>query len=709
MTPDANAEIFRNSFREEARDILVDLESCLLELNENRGDPGLVARVFRALHTIKGSGAMFGFEDLAAFTHNLENAYDEVRKGRMAVTAELVDLTLGALDQIRAMVHEGAGDAAADPTLCSEILEKVRKLAALPLQPENVQPAARSAAGPAGPERAWRIAFAPGADLMRHGADPLLLLRELRGMGQLTVAACLDALPPLAALDPERCYVRWEMVLRTTAGEDAIRDVFIFVEDSCELVLEPAAEIRDIAAGSPGKEAAPRACAADAVARGLQEGRKNSGRRSYDQPDTSSSLRVPAARLDQLVDLVGELVTVQARLSELAARSQDGEVLAVSEEIERLSSALRENSMNLRMLPIRATFERFRRLVHDLARDLGKNVELTIEGADTELDKTVIDQLSDPLMHLIRNSMDHGVESPEVRAASGKRETARIHLSARHSGASVLIGVADDGAGIDAEAVRARAVERGLARPDAPLTEAEIYSFLFEPGFSTAREVTDLSGRGVGMDVVRRRVEGLRGSIDIASRRGAGTTVTLRLPLTLAIIDGLLVTLGDAFFVLPLASTLECIELTREEAEQAHGRHVANVRGEIVPYIRLRQYFSVGTPPPEREQIMIVESDDARCGLVVDQVLGDCQTVIRSLGRLYRNMQIISGATILGNGTVALILDPQRLVQEVIRAQTQCLRARASPPAGGPPPQNAAKRVGAGSSASAHAVLQQPA
>lgn len=386
---------------------------------------------------------------------------------------------------------------------------------------------------------------------------------------------------------------------------------------------------------------------------------------------------MPAARLDQLVDLVGELVTVQARLSEVAARLEESEVVAVSEEIERLTSALRENSMTLRMLPIRATFEKFRRLVHDLARDLGKSVELTIEGAETELDKTVIDQLGDPLMHLIRNSMDHGVETPERRAAAGKKAAARIHLSAQHSGASVLISVSDDGAGIDADAVRRRAIERGLTGADAQLTDAAIFAFIFEPGFSTARQVTDISGRGVGMDVVRQRVESLRGSIEVASRPGQGTTVTLRLPLTLAIIDGLLVRVADAFFVLPLASTLECIELTREDVERANGKHVAPVRGQIVPYIRLRQYFDVKTAAPEREQIMVVESEEGRCGLVVDEVLGECQTVIRNLGRLYRHVQVVSGATILGNGSVALILDPQRLVQEAARARMQRERGRA--------------------------------
>jgi two-component system chemotaxis sensor kinase CheA len=460
------------------------------------------------------------------------------------------------------------------------------------------------------------------------------------------------------------------MMLHTTADRDAIRDIFIFVEDRCVLDITPAVVKGPDTATEP---------VGDKTARALAEPRSGQpGRRSCDKPDNASSLRIPAQKLDQFVDLVGELVTVQARLSELAARRYDPEVSAVSEEVERLASALRENSMNIRMLPIRPTFEKFRRLVHDLARDLGKDVALTMDGADTELDKTVIDQLGDPLMHLIRNSMDHGIESPEARAALGKPRSASIHLSARHSGASVLISVSDDGAGINAEVVRSRAIEKGLVAADSALTQKEIFALLFEPGFSTAKTITDVSGRGVGMDVVRQRVDGLRGSIDVASTAGRGTDVTLRLPLTLAIIDGLLVQVDASYFVLPLANTLECIELTRQQVQSAHGRHLANVRGELIPYIRLRQYFHIGGMPPPIEQIMVVETAEGRYGFVVDQVLGNCQTVIKNLGRFYRHVQVVSGATILGNGSVALILDPDRLTLGAVRNADQ--RSRGRPP-----------------------------
>jgi two-component system chemotaxis sensor kinase CheA len=680
----SKADQFKIAFREEGREVLVDLESALLELNGNRGDRELVGRVFRALHTMKGSGAMFGFEDLATFTHNLETAFDEVRNGRLAISSELIDLTLAALDQIRAMLEEGVGEAApADPAACAEILAKVRHLTG---KPENHPTKSKTALPKAGLEirtetdseaatgqaREWAIHFAPGPDFMLNGANPLLLLHELKQLGGLAVRASMAAVPPLGELDPERCYISWEMVLATTAEHDAIRDVFIFVEDSCELSIEPVSS----SAEESAEAASAAAIAAELTAKALEESRATSGgRRTYDKPDIASSLRVPAAKLDQFVDLVGELVTVQARLSEIAARCDDPEIAAVSEEVERLTSSLRDNSMNIRMMPIRATFEKFRRLVHDLARDLGKNVELTIEGADTELDKTVIDQLGDPLMHLIRNSMDHGIETPAVRAERGKSLTATIHLSARHSGASVLIAVADDGGGINAEAVRNRAIERGLAAAGAELTESEIFALLFQPGFSTAKQVTDVSGRGVGMDVVRQRVDSLRGSIDVASKPGEGTSVTLRLPLTLAIIDGLLVSIGDASFVLPLANILECIELTSADIERANGKHIADVRGEIVPYIRLREYFDIRTPKPEIEQIIVVATEGGRYGFVVDRVLGNRQTVIKNLGRFYRHVKVVSGATILGNGMVALILDPERVAQDAVRAVSHGVRA----------------------------------
>jgi len=668
---------FKQAFQEEARELLAELESALLELDQKRDDPEVVGRAFRALHTIKGSGAMFGFDDVAGFVHNLETAFDRLRNGELAATADLINLTLAAGDQIKCMLDQADGRATVDQGRSASILAELRQLTGSPDPRPEIVPveAAAPEVTAGGPAQEWRIRFRPGPDLLLHGTNPLLLLRELRELGQLRIQLDTAAIPPFGELDAERCYLAWDMVLATESAAEAIRDVFIFVEDECELLVE---RVPDQAAETPAAAEAPAAAETPAAAAplprpGVPEGR--SGVVSATAPGAASSIRVAADKLDQLVNLVGELVTVQARLSEVAGRRDDADILDISEAVDRLTAALRETSMSIRMLPLKSTFDRFRRLVHDLGIELHKEVDLTLEGADTELDKTVIDQLNDPLVHLIRNSMDHGIETPEARREAGKRPTGTIHLSARHSGANVLIQVSDDGRGLDAEAIRARAIERGLIDGAARLSEAEIFSLVMTPGFSMAREVTSLSGRGVGMDVVRRSIEGLRGSIDIASKPGAGLTVTLRLPLTLAIIDGLLVRVGDTHFVLPLANSLECVELTRQDILDAHGKHLANVRGELIPYIRLSEYFQMETARPEREQIMVVETELGRYGFVVDQVLGDHQTVIKNLGRLYRNVQVVSGATILGNGTVALIVDPHRLVQNVVETMSQQQRS----------------------------------
>ncbi|MGD0986278.1 MAG: chemotaxis protein CheA [Candidatus Sulfotelmatobacter sp.] len=647
---------YRQAYQEEAREVLVELESALLELNERRDDAELVGRTFRALHTIKGSGAMFGFDDIAAFTHHVENAFDQVRNGSLAATPDLINLTLAAVDQIKAMLDEAAGQGRAEPAASADILAKLSTLTGA----QQAVSTKETAVGepppvePAGALRPWHIRFAPGADLTRNGTNPLLLLRELRQLGDLVVTANPSSIPALAEIDPQRCYISWEMELTTGATQDAIRDVFMFVEDCCQLAIE-AADLVPTAESIVSEIAA------------ADERRSGAGRRSTDKDVQAASIRVAALKLDQLVDLVGQLVTVQARLAELSARSEDRDMQAAVEEVEALTAELRETSMSMRTVSLRSTFERMKRLVYDLGRTLHKKVELSFEGGDTELDKTVIDQLHDPLMHLIRNCMDHGIESHEVRQAAGKSSTANVHLSARHAGAQVLISVSDDGKGIDCEAVRARAVEKGLIAADARLSESEVFSLILAAGFSTAREVTDVSGRGVGMDVVRRNVEALRGSIEISSQPGLGSTVALRLPLTLAIIDGLLVRVGEARYVMPLANTTECVELTKKDIENANGKHLANIRGEIVPYIRLSEYLQMRVDRPEREQVMIAETEHGRYGFVVDQVLGDHQTVIKNLGRLYHNVQIISGATILGDGSVALILDLHRLTQEVIR------------------------------------------
>jgi len=670
---------FAQAYQEEAREVLQDLESSLLALVDNSDNSELVDRAFRDLHTIKGSGAMFGFDSIAAFTHDIETAFDCVRNGTLPASADLVSLTLKAVDQIRAMLDEAAGHGRADASTAAQILAQLRALtgAGETAEPKPLKGERQANPSPEAEEaQEWRIRFSPAPDFMMNGSDPLLLLDELGKLGSLQVKADTSKIPALEEIDPVRCYVSWELRLTTAASLDELKDVFIFVEDKCELAFEPVsgsssvetdlAELK-VDAGRQSGEGESRASERPSVPAASEVERGKGDRRESSHSEAASSIRVPAAKLDSLVDLVGRLVTVQARLSQIAARYEDQDIQAVAEEVEGLTSELRDNSMSLRTLPLRPIFERFRRLVYDLGRSLHKDVELTFEGEETNLDKTVIDQLGDPMMHLIRNSMDHGIETPEARVAAGKSSTARIHLSARHVGAQVHISVSDDGKGIDRDAVRERAIDRGLIASDTRLGDAEIFSLILSPGFSTAREVTDLSGRGVGMDVVRRNVEALRGSVEIASQHGLGTTVTLRLPLTLAIIDGLLVRVGQSQFVMPLANTVECVELSRRDIEDAGGKHLANIRGEIVPYVRLSEYMRMRIKRPELEQVMIAETDRGRFGFVVDQVLGHHQTVIKNLGRLFKPAQFLSGATILGDGTLALILDLDRLAQDALK------------------------------------------
>ncbi|MBF0155063.1 MAG: chemotaxis protein CheA [Magnetococcales bacterium] len=692
-------EIDTSAFTEEAYELLAELEDSLLSLEESPKDQELIGRVFRAMHTIKGSGAMFGFDAVAEFTHNVETVFDLARNGTIPITKGLIDLTLAARDQIRAMLDAAAGGEEPDQNNAARIIAGLKGL----LPGAGGAPAAAAASAqeapppePEGSVHTYRIRFRPKAEIFENGTNPLLLLDEIHHLGEARVVTFTETLPGIEVIDPEKCYTSWEVFLTTDQGENAIQDIFIFVDDQCELnirmldrseeeasaedvpverplgeilvergdlkredlnkVLQPIGD-RLVDAGLVNKAKVQAALVEQEVGKQKREAKK--------QQVVSQSVRVPSDKLDHLVDLVGELVTVQARLTQTSAKLNDHDLQLISEEVERLTGELRDNTMSIRMLAIGTTFDKFKRLVRDLSSELGKQIELTTAGAETELDKTVIDQLNDPLVHIIRNSIDHGVESPDGRMESGKSPVGRIHLSAEHSGANVLIKVADDGKGLDPEKLISKAIEKGVIAPDAELTEKEAFQLIFGAGFSTAEKVTNVSGRGVGMDVVRRSIEGLRGSIDVQSELGKGTTITLKLPLTLAIIEGLLVKISNEFFVLPLAAVEECVELTRADVSATHGRHVINVRGTIVPYIRIRDHFEITGQPPEVEQIVISEVEDKRVGFVVDDVIGQHQTVIKGLGKTFKNSEEFSGATILGDGTVALILDLQKMVRFV--------------------------------------------
>lgn len=661
------------TFRQEARELLEQLELGLLDLEQNPANDDLINSTFRALHTIKGSGAMFGFTAVAAFVHEFETAFDQVRKGQTPATPALIAVALDAKDHIHKLIEQPD----APPAGGDAILEALRVViadaddapaaAAEPVIPDEPAPATAAVGEGA---RRWRIRFRLPGDSLVYGTNPLLLLDEIRAIGPCTIVALTDTIPPLDLIDPEVPYIGWQVDLVAEDPREAIDDVFLFLRDGMELSVEPLAEddaepMSETLAAVPEPIAAPLEAAPVPAARKPTKAAKAPKDTDKDVPvaaAAASSMRVDAERLDELMDRVGELVIAQARLTQIAAMSSDGNLKTIAEELERLSSGLRDTTMGIRMVPIGTLFSRFRRLVHDLSRDLGKEIEFITTGEDTELDKTMIERLADPLVHLIRNSVDHGLEVAEKRVASGKAAKGTVRLSAVYAGAEVAISVTDDGAGLNAERIRAKAEEAGLLAADAKIADQELWQMIFAPGFSTAKEVTSLSGRGVGMDVVKRTIDGLRGSIDVTTTPGQGATVTLRLPLTLAIIDGMLVRVGNGRYTIPLAAVEECVELPHGVDADARGRNFLDIRGSLVPFLRLREVFGTRAPVEPHQKVVIVSSGEGRVGLVVDQIIGNNQTVIKQLSKLHSSIKSFSGATILGDGTVALILDTTHLV-----------------------------------------------
>lgn len=656
-------------FRLEAAELLEQIEAGLLDLTANPGDREQVDAVFRSLHTLKGSGAMFGFEALAAFTHHCETAFDRVRKGEVPATNLLIGTVLEAKDHMRVLVETPAGDHEAVSTALLSSLHAAVEAASRG-EDAGAPAAVQSAAG------AWKIHIALPVNAMANGTNPLGLLDELRELGECRIVANSSAVPSLDVLVPADLHITWDVELVTEQSRSAIEDVFIFVMD--DMTLDIKEQSAAAPAAAPVTEKAPAAPVAAPVASvpAPQETAAVADKKPASVPAAApastdakqnraaENVRVPAERLDELMDRVGELVIAQSRLSQLASSSSDIALRAVSEDIERLSGELRDTMMVLRMVPVTQLFGRFRRLVHDLAHETGKSIQLSTEGESTEVDKSVVERLVDPLVHLVRNSCDHGLETPADRIAAGKTAAGNIYLSARQSGGEVIITVRDDGRGIDRKRVRAKAEASGIIQPNAVLSDQELLQLIFQPGFSTASQVTNLSGRGVGMDVVKRTIDALRGTINVVSNPGEGSEISLNIPLTLAIIDGLLVRVGSGRYVIPLSAVEECLELSLEEDLRSRGRSFISLRDSLVPFLRLRDLFRTGTRPDPYQKIVVITTGTERVGLVVDQIIGDHQTVIKSMSKLHHDVATFSGATILGDGGVALILDVTHLVTE---------------------------------------------
>ncbi len=707
----------RETFKEEAYELLSELEAALLELEKAPHNRETVERAFRALHTIKGSGATCEFRDIAAFTHELETIFDLVRKGKLDATREVVDLALRAQNLVKSMFdayYHGASSIEASQT--KKLVDSFNKLLPAIERPGGsvglTAPGSKdgllqtSPAATGAPEKSvtYRIRFRPGPKLFSGAIDPLSLLNELRRLGSCKVVAQTDAIPYLEDYKADECYTYWDIILMTTLGIDAIKDVFIGAKDDSELTVDAICQESGLV-----DQAAHKRLGEILLERGdlseeqlqdvlkerkligemlVEKGVVSSGKvqsalveqqhvremqERHQGAQSISSVRVSTVKLDSLVDLVGELVTVQARLSQTAFSHGITEFMSIAEEVERLTAEIRDNTMSIRMLPIGTTFSKFKRVVRDLSAELGKEIDLLTEGAETELDKTVIERLSDPLVHIIRNCIDHGIEPPEVRQSAGKARRGTIFLSAYHSGAHVYIEIRDDGGGMDKEAIRSVAIEQKLVKEVSELSDKDIFGLVLMPGFSTAKKVTTVSGRGVGLDVVKQAIDALGGDIEITSEKGIGTTITLKLPLTLAIIDGFLTKIGEEYYIFPLALVEECVELTTGLIE-SHGRNLINVRGHIVPYVRLREQFHIGGEPPHIEQIVITQVEDKRVGFVVDTIVGGHQTVIKNLGKFYRDVDGFSGATILADGTVALILNVPKLVQSAVMDERQRLQ-----------------------------------
>jgi len=702
----------KQTFVLEARELLAAMEEALLGLEGEQDPSEAINAMFRAVHTIKGSAGLFGLDPIVRFSHTVESVMDRVRSQQIRLDPPLVSLLLECHDHLEHListtkdgVDESPESHAVGQRLLNGLAPYLDGRGVTERTPEVVIARAKTEGGGTWSD-CWHLSIRFGPDVLRNGMDPLSFIRYLGTLGRIThLTSVLKSLPAGVDFDPERCYLGLELDLDTAADRQTIEDVFEFIrEDSRIRLIPPNAKVGeyiDFIQGMPEDERflgeilvsggcitpkdleeALRTQKDEAMEGGIVHGRLIGTILIEDQavppPVVAAALdkqkkfqerqaqelkvvKVQAEKLDRLVDLVGELVIAGASANAKAAQSHDAQMLEATTIVNKLVEEIRDNALSLRMVQIGETFSRFRRIVRDVSQEIGKSIELELHGGETELDKTIVEKLSDPLMHIVRNAIDHGIEPLEVRRARGKPDTGSLCLNAFHDSGSIVIEVADDGGGLNRAKILKKAIERGIVREGADLSDAEITSLIFEPGFSTAESVTKLSGRGVGMDVVRRNIDELRGTIEVESYEEAGTTLRIRLPLTLAIIDGFRVGIGNASYVVPLDMVIECLDLGPFlESEE---NHLINLRGEVLPFLRLREIFRMHGEPPARERVVVVQFGDIRAGLVVDRLMGEFQTVIKPLGNLFKQVRGVGGSTILGSGEVALILDVPQLIQ----------------------------------------------
>lgn len=655
-----NLDQIAQSFLAEAQDILEELEQELLELDSG-ATPDQIDAVFRALHTIKGSAAMFGFVELAGFAHHFETAFEDVRVGRRQVSTSLVDAALSARDLLQKFLavppETPEAIALAKGDEAKGIIDRLYEDApeGRAPKPKNSQSDAMQSTDASDDLAAWIVTFVPHIDDLRNGSRPDLLVSELLELGQALVALDPQRVPDLTELEPSDACLAWEITYQEPVSKQAVQDVFVFNEEAEVTIVSPEdkAQQMDVQTEQPTAANAQDSKISDSI------------EKAHSTAQKSDFLRVPATRVDQIMDDLGELVIAQSRLSQMVDGHADPNLDAAVEDVERLVHALRDSALSMRMLPVESVFGRFRRVVRDLSSSLGKSVELVTLGGETEVDKNVLDRLTDPLVHMLRNALDHGLESSDERIAAGKPAEGKVFLAAKQEGGEVILQILDDGRGLNAKKIRERAVEKGLIAQSDSLTDGELYQMIFHPGFSTAAKVSDVSGRGVGMDAVQTTVDALGGTVSVDTRSNQGTSITLRLPVSLAIVDGLRVRLGAHVCVLPLNSVEECVEIPKDGKSTRHGRRILDLRGAVLPLVPLSDLL--GWAPRDEnnhsDRVVIVRADGQRTGLVVDDVLGQSQTVVKPLSALHAQQAGLSGATILGDGAVAMILDVAGLLQ----------------------------------------------
>lgn len=672
---------FRNKFIEEATEHINDLEGTLLLLEQDPENKELVEKVFRIMHSLKGGGAMFGFERISEFTHNLENIYDLVRNGEMFVSKDLLDVTLAAVDHLKNLLDDRKSELPQTLEVHQNLLAKINNI----LESKNAiaitkdinkdKGSTNVTSAIASKTATYYILFQPNENIFDNGTNPLYLIDEVYSLGQAICIPHFNRIPDFDELIPTRCYTYWEVILSTAQPFNAISDVFIFVEDECHIDIHKLSDynllennefygfIQQALKGSNDIGIDNLQTLASRINASIMvKEKKTDDRLAVSKENTISSIRVSSEKLDVLMNLVSELVTTQARLSLFAENSNNNELIAIAENVQKLSRQLRDIAFSIVLIPIENLMTRFQRLVRDLSQELKKEVQFVAEGTDTELDKTIIENLTDPLLHILRNSLDHGIEEPAIRVKHGKPRQGTIMLKAFYSGANVHIQISDDGAGIDTEKIRQKAISKGLISPDAVLSQKELLEFIFIPGFSTASNVTEVSGRGVGMDVVRRKIADIRGEVEVESKLGVGTTTTIKLPLTLSIIDGLLVKIHDTFYIIPLSSVDKIYAAEHNKVVGTFNQLIV-LDGQQIPFFYLRHEFELEENNAPLEQVIVVRYEDKRIGLVVDSVIGEYQAVLKPLGKYYKNQEIISGATILGDGTIALVIDTNKAIK----------------------------------------------